>query len=103
MKIWGQNSRHDDGSVGERRVGEGMRRREQDKWREGGKRRKGQGGTERGKRRKDREKLRQRQTPRHHLSLWGGGVEGPKESQMITGWLLALIARTISTNSELAP
>lgn len=54
MKNSGQNSRHDDGSVGERREGEGMRRRRQGKWREGGKRRKGQRGTERGERRKDR-------------------------------------------------
>lgn len=49
MKIWGQNSRHDDGSVGEGREGEGMRGRRQGKWREGRKKRKGEGGTERGK------------------------------------------------------
>lgn len=108
MKIWGQNSRHDDGSVGERREGERMRGRRQGKWRARGKRRREREEQRRGRgKERDREKLRQGQTPRHHLGLCGGGEEGTK-GVPDDNWLASCSNRqgegqAISTNSELAP
>lgn len=68
----------------------------------GGRNREGKRGKDRG-----REKLRHRQTPRHHLSLCGGGVEGAK-GVPDDNWLASCSNRqgerqVISTNSANGP